>query len=133
MRETHRHLHHDVGNGNNLRIPPSRGQTMSFTDLFDFTFWATVIEFIGALLIVGYILTALVTLVRTRDVGQARYLVATGIIAGLSFKLAGTLLKLLQLHTWQHIMMFAAIFVLRTVLKRFFVWEQTRLKHKETF
>ena len=106
---------------------------MSFTDLFDFPFWATVIEFIGALLIVGYILIALVTLVRTRDVGQARYLVATGIIAGLSFKLAGTLLKLLQLHTWQQIMMFAAIFVLRTVLKRFFVWEQTRLKHKETF
>ena len=133
MRETHRDLHHGVGNANNLQIPPSRRLTMSFTNLFDFTFWATVIEFIGALLIVGYILIALVTLVRTRDVGQARYLVATGIIAGLSFKLAGTLLKLLQLHTWQQIMMFAAIFVLRTVLKRFFVWEQTRLKHRETF
>lgn len=101
---------------------------MGFTDLLDFVFWATVIEFTGALLIIGYILVALVTLVRTRDVKQARYLVANGIIAGLGLKLAGTLLKLLHLHTWQQIGMFTALLVLRTVLKRFFVWEQTRLK-----
>jgi hypothetical protein len=41
---------------------------MSFTDLFDFTLRATVIEFTGALLIVGYILTAVVTLIRARNV-----------------------------------------------------------------
>jgi uncharacterized membrane protein len=104
---------------------------MSFTDLLDFTFWAAIIEFIGALLITGYILAAVIILAWRRDITQARYLAATGILAGLNFKLAGTLLKLLHLQTWQQIMMFSALFVLRTVLKRFFTWEQTRLTHKE--
>lgn len=105
---------------------------MNFTNLLDFTFLAAAIEFIGGLLIVGYILAALVTLIRTQDISQARYLAATGIIAGLSFKLAGTLLKLLQLHTWQQIGMFTTLFVLRAVLKGFFTWEQARLQRRAT-
>jgi uncharacterized membrane protein len=104
---------------------------MSFTDLFNFALWAAIIEFMGALLITGYILAAIVILGWRRDIMQARYLAATGIIVGLDFKLAGTLLKLLHLQTWQQIMMFSALFVLRTALKRFFTWEQTRLTHKE--
>ncbi len=87
-----------------------------------------IIEFIGALLISGYVLAALVMLLRTKNMVAARLLVADGAIAGLNFKLAGTLLKTIELHTWQQILMFVAIFVLRIVLKRLFTWERERLR-----
>jgi uncharacterized membrane protein len=103
---------------------------MPITDLFDITLWAALIEFVGALLIIAYILAALLTLLRTRDVQLARLQAATGAVTGLSFKLAGTLLKTIQLHTWQQIFMFIAIFTLRTLLKRIFTWEQERLQQK---
>lgn len=101
---------------------------MPFADLLNLTLWASAIELIGALLIVGYILAALLMLVRTKSVTRARFLVADGVITGLSFKLAGTLLKTISLQSWQQIGLFAAIFVLRTLLKRFFTWERTRLQ-----
>lgn len=100
---------------------------MLFADLFNYTLWASLIEFIGALLIVGYIVAALVVLVRSGDITRARLLVIDGAISGLSFKLAGTLLKTIELQTWQQILMFLAIFALRTILKRVFTWERTRL------
>jgi hypothetical protein len=99
---------------------------MFFTD--PFTLLASLIEFIGALFIIGYMLAALVMLVRTRNVVATRLLVADGAIAGLSFKLAGTLVKTIALHTWQQILMFVVIFALRIVLKRLFIWERTRLQ-----
>lgn len=100
---------------------------MPFANIFNFTLWAMVIEFLGALLIVGYILAALYTLLRTRDIRQARLLVVDGVIYALSFKVAGSLLKTIELHTWQQILIFVAIFALRTVLKRVFMWERTEL------
>jgi uncharacterized membrane protein len=100
---------------------------MLFANLFNYTLWASLIEFAGALLIVGYILVALVTLIRSGDIVKARLLVADGAVTGLSFKLAGTLLKTIELQTWQQILMFVAIFALRTILKRVFTWERTRL------
>lgn len=99
---------------------------MSFANLF--TLCASIIEFIGALLISGYVLAALVMLLHTKNIVVARLLVADGAIAGLNFKLAGTLLKTIELHTWQQILMFVAIFVLRIVLKRLFTWERERLR-----
>jgi len=104
---------------------------MSATDLLDLTLWAALIEFVGALLIIGYLLAALLTLLRTRDVQLARLQGATGVVTGLSFKLAATLLKTIQLRTWQQIFLFLAIFTLRTVLKRVFTWEQERLQQKQ--
>ena len=101
---------------------------MLFADFFNFTIWATIIEFIGALLIVAYLLVALFVLLRTRDILSARLIVADGVITGLSFKLAGTLLKTIELRTWQQILMFVAIFALRTLLKRLFTWERARLQ-----
>ncbi|WP_172632212.1 DUF1622 domain-containing protein [Dictyobacter arantiisoli] len=95
---------------------------------FNFTLWASAIEFIGALLIVAYALAALLALLRTRDVTFARLLVTDGVIAGLSFKLAATLLKLVVLQTWQQILMFSVIFILRIALKRLFTWERTRIQ-----
>jgi uncharacterized membrane protein len=99
---------------------------MPFTNLFPL--WASIIEFVGALLISGYMLAALVMLVRTQNIIIARLLVADGVLAGLSFKVAGTLLKTNSLHTWQQILMFVAILVLRTILGHLFTWERTRLQ-----
>jgi uncharacterized membrane protein len=104
---------------------------MSITNLFDVTLWAALIEFVGALVIIGYLLAALLTLLYSSDIQLARLQAATGVVTGLSFKLAGTLLKTIQLHTWQQISMFIAIFTLRAVLKRVFTWEQERLRYKE--
>lgn len=97
--------------------------------LFRFDIWVLAIEMTGSLIIVGYCAAALVALIRSRDRGimRARLLVAQGVITGLSFKLAGALLKTILLVSWRQILMFAVIFGLRTVLKRLFVWEQRRL------
>jgi uncharacterized membrane protein len=100
---------------------------MLLTNIFDFVLWAAIIEFIGALFIIGYLLAALILLLQRRDIRRARLLVADGIIYALSFKVAGSLLKTISLHTWQQIWMFAAILALRTVLKQVFMWERTEL------
>ena len=100
---------------------------MLLTKFFDFVLWATIIEFIGALFIMGYLLVALKLLLQRRDIRRARLLVADGIIYALSFKVAGSLLKTISLHTWQQIWMFAATLALRIVLKQVFMWERTEL------
>lgn len=99
-------------------------------NLFNYLLWASVIEFIGALLIIAYILAALYALFRGRSILFARQLVADGAIAALNFKLAGTLLKTIVIHSWQQILMFAAIFALRIILKRLFTWEKARLQRR---
>ena len=101
-------------------------------DLLPFTSIAALIEFAGSLLIIGYILAAIFVLIRTRDLVRARLLVADGVITALSFKVAATLLKTIELHTWQQILIFAAIFALRTMLKRLFVWEKKQLQSRFT-
>jgi uncharacterized membrane protein len=109
-----------------------RGYGIVFTNLLDFALWDVLIEFAGALLIVGYIVASLYTLVRTGSIVRARLIAADGVITGLSFKLAGTLLKTILIHTWSQILLFIVIFALRTVLKRFFTWERTRLRAMRT-
>jgi hypothetical protein len=89
--------------------------------------WIVTAEAIGSLIIVRYCVAALLALIRRRGITAARLLVAEGAITGLGYKLAGTLLRTLLLLSWRQILMFAAIFVLRTILKRVFVWEQGRL------
>jgi hypothetical protein len=61
---------------------------MLFASIFDYTLWAYLIEFGGGLLIVGYIVAAIIVLLRTGNITQARLLAADGAIMGLSFKLA---------------------------------------------
>jgi len=51
------------------------------------------------LLLIYFLLAALMTLLRSKDVRQAQLLFADGIIHTLSFKAAGTLLKTIELHT----------------------------------
>jgi uncharacterized membrane protein len=103
----------------------------ALSTVLSFLLWATIIEFLGALLIVFYLLRAIGALLFQRDVKLARFLVADGAIAGLSFKLAGALLRTIGLHTWQQILMFAVIFALRTALKQVFTWERTRVQAQE--
>jgi len=108
----------------------SRGSSMVPDSLFDLGFWAAAIELVGGLIIVGYVVVALWAVAR-RAPERARLLVAEGVIAGLSFKLAGTLLKTILIHSWEQLAMFVAIFVLRFVLKRFFEWELARARRSE--
>src|SRR5689334_13095479 len=66
------------------------------------------IDLIGGLMIVGYVIAALLALMRSESVGHARILFAEGAVLGLSFKTAGTLLKtlpgeaLLDAHPGEH-------------------------------
>ena len=93
--------------------------------------WIPLIEFGGALLIAGYCIVALLTLIRSRSaesVRRARLYVAEGAIWGLSFKVAGTLLKTISIHTWEQIALFAVILALRTLLKQVFTWEERTLR-----
>ncbi|WP_126577895.1 DUF1622 domain-containing protein [Tengunoibacter tsumagoiensis] len=103
---------------------------MFFTNLFNYLFWAEIIEFVGALVIIGYIVAALIALIRRLDIHQARLLVIDGVINSLSFKVAGSLLKTIELRTWQQILMFVAIAALRIILKRVFVWERAELANQ---
>ncbi len=88
---------------------------------------ALLIDFAGGLVIAGYAAAALAAIVRGGRVRRARLLLADGAVNGLSLKVAGTLLKTIDLHTWDQILRFAAVLALRTLLKRLFAWERRQL------
>ena len=88
------------------------------------------IEFAGALLIVGYCVAGLVELARSRDLAAARLLVIQGSLWGLSLKTAASLLKTIELHSWEQIATFTAIFALRTLVKRVMTWEEAVLERQ---
>jgi hypothetical protein len=100
---------------------------MPFVDFLNCRSWIPLIEMLGALVITRYVLQALLVLLRSSDVIEARLLIAEGAIVGLSLKLAGTLLKTILLHSWTQIGMFVAILALRTLLKQLFSWERAGL------
>jgi len=85
------------------------------------------IDLVSAVVVAGYVAGAMLKLARGGGVDEARLLVAEGAVLGLSFKVAATLLKTLEIHTWNQILMFAAIFAMRTVLKQLFLWEQQQV------
>lgn len=93
---------------------------------------ARLIEFGGSLLVVTGCVHGFVVLIMGRgspeSIVRARLLVASSIIAALGFKTAATLLKTIELRTWNAILMFAAIFALRTLIKRVLAWEEERLR-----
>ncbi len=94
----------------------------------DFTFWAAVVEIVGALFIFAYSMSALVVVVQTRSPSAARLVLIEGALIGLSIKVGATLLKTIELHTWQQIAIFAAIFTIRTMLKNIFTWERRHIE-----
>lgn len=73
-------------------------------------------------------LAALWLLARGQGFPRARLAVAQGALYGLAFKVAATLLKTIVLHSLDAIAIFAAVFALRTLIKRVFAWEQERLR-----
>ena len=94
--------------------------------------WASVlIEFAGAIVIVAACLRAIAVIVKTlgtrSGVIAARLSIAEGVVAALGLKMAATLLKTLELRSWNAICLFAAIFVLRTFIKTALAWEAVHL------
>lgn len=87
------------------------------------------IEMLGAGVILAYTLLALRSLIQSRAfrVEHAQHLMSEGILNALGFKLAATLLKTILLTSWNALMMFTAIFLIRTVLKFFFRWQEAQL------
>lgn len=93
---------------------------------------ASVIELLAAVVIVVHAVRALVELVRRRGLDSARLILADGVLAALGFSLAATLLKVIGLQQWVQIRTFAAVFVLRTVLKRVFTTERGLIQQRRT-
>ncbi len=93
---------------------------------------ALLIEFGGSLLVVLGCFRGLYILLKGGlshgAIVEARLIVADSIIAALGFKTAASLLKTTELQSWQAIAMFAAIFAIRTVVKRALQWEERRLR-----
>ena len=93
---------------------------------------ATLIEFGGGLLVMFGCARGLLWLAvgfgsRTSIVA-ARLAVADGIVAALGFKTAATLLKTIELRSWEAILMFVAVFALRTLVKQALVREEAQLR-----
>lgn len=84
-------------------------------------------EIAGSLVIAAYALVALVVLPRDGEIDRARILVIDGALNGLTIKVAASLLKTIDLHTWDQLLAFAGILALRTVLKWVLSWEKERL------
>jgi len=101
-------------------------------DVLVFHNGVVLIDLIGGLLVAGYAAAAVRILLRTGAVARARLLVADGAVLGLGFKTAGTLLKALEVHTWDQIGMFGAVLAVRVVLKRLFKWERARVERGRT-
>lgn len=93
--------------------------------------WIALIDFIGSLFIIGYVVAATVALVRRQSIVRVRLLIADGVLWGLNFKVAATLLKTMTLTTWQTLAFFVVIFALRTLLKRAFTWERAQIERTE--
>lgn len=88
----------------------------------------TLIELAAAMVVAFHAVWALGLIARGRGSAAARLVIAQGVLAALGFSLAGTLLKTIGLQNWVQIRSFAFVFVLRTVLKRVFQWEQRGLQ-----
>ncbi|MCJ2015147.1 DUF1622 domain-containing protein [Methylobacterium sp. J-076] len=93
---------------------------------------ATLIEFGGGLLVVAGCTRGLWHLALGRgtrhSIVSARLFVADGIVAGLGFKTAATLLKTIELRSWDAILMFLAVFALRAFIKQALAWEAAQLR-----
>jgi hypothetical protein len=115
-----------------VRMAPQGSQIPSLHPLH-LDLWAGMIQIGGSLIIIVYACAALLILLRRRASGivAARLLIAHGVLTGLGFTLAGTLLKMILLVMWHGILIFAVIFDFRTLLKRLFVWEQTHFQQRD--
>lgn len=84
------------------------------------------IEFAGSLWVARGVVDALVALARGRSLEAARVALTDAAIAGLSLKAAASLLRTLEVRTWDQILAFAAILALRTALKHVLASDRAR-------
>ncbi|MBC1225291.1 DUF1622 domain-containing protein [Nostoc sp. UCD121] len=96
-------------------------------NLFNFSVWAVIIQFLGSLAIAAYVFAAILSLIFRCNVYQARLLVAEGVVTSLNFMVAATLLKTINLRTWRQILVFSLILSIRIFLKKLFVWEKMQI------
>jgi uncharacterized membrane protein len=92
---------------------------------------AMLIEAVGSLLLCGFVVAGGIDALRGRAPEHVRLLLADGAILALSFKVGAALLTTMDLPDWNRIAVFAAIFALRTVLKRVLVAERVVLAQRE--
>ncbi len=97
-------------------------------DVLHLAAWIALIEFAGALVIAGHCVAGLVEALRSRNPAAVRLLVIEGSLWGLSLKTAASLLKTIEVHSWEQIAAFTAILALRTLVKRVMTWEEARLR-----
>jgi hypothetical protein len=85
------------------------------------------IQLLAALVIAIHLAAALVAIGRTGSIPRARLTAADGVITGLGLITAATLLRTIELRTWNQIALFTVVLTLRTLLKRLFGWERNRI------
>lgn len=85
-------------------------------------------ELVSNLVLFGAVLGALRVLWRGPDLTGARLLVLDGMLLALNLKVVATLLRTLEVRSWSQIGLFAALFLLRTGLKRVATWERAELR-----
>ncbi len=79
-------------------------------------------------MIAAHCVAGLVELAGSCDPAVVRLLVIQGALWGLSLKTAASLLKTIEIRTWEQIAAFTAILALRTLVKRVMTWEAARLE-----
>jgi hypothetical protein len=84
---------------------------------------ASVIEFIGAIIIAISCLKAVFSILKGKPLEVTKAYIANGSITALDFKLAATLLKILTLVEWNKIGIFASTYAIRLILKKNFYLE----------
>jgi hypothetical protein len=85
------------------------------------------IQFLAGVVIAIHLAAALVAVARTGSIPRARLTAADGVIGALGLITAATLLRTIELHTWNQIALFTVVMTLRTLLKRLFAWERNRI------
>ena len=90
----------------------------------------TVVEIIGALIILFYVVRALVFLLR-KDHDTCRNSLTTGITTGLSFLLASEVLKTIIAPDWKEIGMTCAVLLMRAGMSLLVHWEN-KLEEKHS-
>lgn len=90
------------------------------------------VELVSSLVIFGYCIAGFVVLIIHRSRIQSQIMVANGAVLGLSIKLVGAFLKTIEMQSWNQLAQFAAIILLRTMVKKVFLKDYLRaIKEKQ--
>lgn len=84
---------------------------------------SSLVELCSAFVIVYHAARAMMVIICSAGIDQARAMIAEGVLSALGFSLCATLLKVIGLQSWVQIRTFATVFMLRTLLKQVFLHE----------